>query len=1214
MADFIEGLSVTALKDLQTYNSELVATITNVDKVNIAFSKLKTPSASNDAIKQLNEDYLKQSQIIVDLQNKIIALENTRKANIPTLTEVERLTKRLSDAQTAEALEVAKLKVQLSEMTKANKASAMEALNTLSSYQKLSSELNTLRNATKSTAVDMYLMEQAGEKNSQAYKELSASYDVNIKKVNQLDSVLKKIDASAGQHQRTVGNYAVGYNGLSNSIQQILREAPAAAVSLNTFFLGISNNLPMFFDEIQRVNVGLKELKDLAAESNAELATQSALQTASAQASRNAEDALENQVASLLGSVEASAAQAVAIREQVTAHVAEIAATGEASFATIANTEAILINAGATVEQVTAIQAEIVATGSATRVSAEHTLALNAQTAATLEANTAVASSPSLMSRLGASLFSINTLLTVGVLALTLYGGKLIEVIGNWFKGATAADAMKQSLEDLDNIRIASIKSVVKEGIELNQNLKIAKNTTLSLKEREIAAKKVLDQYPFWFENLGKEAVLNGNVEKAVKGVNDALLARAKSNAVVGKITENQSQIIDLEEERLKLTQQLDAAQTSYNGRLKVYEETKDPSVNTALAQSEATLNSIRKDYIANEQKISEITETNNRLLGYANTEAEKAIGLDYKADKTGKAKRQKEEIDYLATVYALRKKNNEILASEAERNMNDPELNFDSRREAMENYYFQRQVAAEMAFEEEERLSDLAFEKQRKTYKLAIAEGTATQETLNQIEYQYQINKQLNRTNFEDQSNQITIEKAKALQGVLREITDQAFKNSLSEKNIEDLRQVGLYLKNISGATTLKQFDDLDNKLSKLADSEENRKNESLRNDLETNRINQERIKNQLSTSNTLAKDNKALNELKEEELSLNRQLTESDNARAKTFSDLYETMANSTKDYLSSITDSFFSENGFSSLTKMFDQVTYQFVNDLGKIETKTSSTFQKMIDQAGTAGDKFAIAFQGITEIVQETFAFLNQNQQAYFDAQYARLEKEKDVAILFAGESTTAREEIERQFEDKKRQIRIAEAKATQEAAIFNAVINTAQAVVAFLAQGNYALSILAAVIGAAQISLISSQPLPEYWKGTDNASRGFAWVDERGPELHTDRNGKIKSTGSSKGANLRFLEKGDKIIPHNKFNEGLNNILLSNGISGYSENKTKTNEGMTANDVVNIINRTQKTQSNTAIRLKKTDIKDFVVGLVNEHENMNNGFLFKPKNV
>ncbi|MCP6745127.1 hypothetical protein NL531_32700, partial [Klebsiella pneumoniae] len=78
-----------------------------------------------------------------------------------------------------------------------------------------------------------------------------------------------------------------------------------------------------------------------------------------------------------------------------------------------------------------------------------------------------------------------------------------------------------------------------------------------------------------------------------------------------------------------------------------------------------------------------------------------------------------------------------------------------------------------------------------------------------------------------------------------------------------------------------------------------------------------------------------------------------------------------NSTRGYFNSVTDSFFSSTGFGSLGKMFDTVTYQVVNDLGEIETRTGSTFQRMWDQASTTVEKFAIAFNAIGELAKETF---------------------------------------------------------------------------------------------------------------------------------------------------------------------------------------------------------------------------------------------------
>lgn len=79
--------------------------------------------------------------------------------------------------------------------------------------------------------------------------------------IQQADAKIKELDATIGNHQRNVGNYAKGYNGLNMSVQQIVRELPSAAMGLNMFFLAISNNLPILTDEIKRAKAANEELK-----------------------------------------------------------------------------------------------------------------------------------------------------------------------------------------------------------------------------------------------------------------------------------------------------------------------------------------------------------------------------------------------------------------------------------------------------------------------------------------------------------------------------------------------------------------------------------------------------------------------------------------------------------------------------------------------------------------------------------------------------------------------------------------------------------------------------------------------------------------------------------------------------------------------------------------------------------------------------------------
>lgn len=84
--------------------------------------------------------------------------------------------------------------------------------------------------------------------------------------LNSIQTVTKELseaEQASMRFQRSVGNYASGWNGLSVQVQQVARELPSLAIGANTFFLAISNNLPMLADEISRAK---KEYKALIAE------------------------------------------------------------------------------------------------------------------------------------------------------------------------------------------------------------------------------------------------------------------------------------------------------------------------------------------------------------------------------------------------------------------------------------------------------------------------------------------------------------------------------------------------------------------------------------------------------------------------------------------------------------------------------------------------------------------------------------------------------------------------------------------------------------------------------------------------------------------------------------------------------------------------------------------------------------------------------------
>lgn len=80
-------------------------------------------------------------------------------------------------------------------------------------------------------------------------------------KILEINTQLKELDASRGNFQRNVGNYQSAFNGLSTSMSQVIRELPSLQMGMSTFVLAISNNLPILFDNIARVNAELDAMR-----------------------------------------------------------------------------------------------------------------------------------------------------------------------------------------------------------------------------------------------------------------------------------------------------------------------------------------------------------------------------------------------------------------------------------------------------------------------------------------------------------------------------------------------------------------------------------------------------------------------------------------------------------------------------------------------------------------------------------------------------------------------------------------------------------------------------------------------------------------------------------------------------------------------------------------------------------------------------------------
>jgi hypothetical protein len=237
--------------------------------------------------------------------------------------------------------------------------------------------------------------------------------------------------------------------------------------------------------------------------------------------------------------------------------------------------------------------------------------------------------------------------------------------------------------------------------------------------------------------------------------------------------------------------------------------------------------------------------------------------------------------------------------------------------------------------------------------------------------------------------------------------------------------------------------------------------------------------------------------------------------------------------------------------------------------------SETFNMLSGNIAGFGDKANVTFVAVAEAAQEMFNIIAEASAANYDAEYARLDKQKTEAIKNAGDSTAAKEKIEADYDKKKKEIQLREFKAKQKITIANIAIDTAQAIVSTYAQvpkydygvSATTLAFIIAGLGAAQIAMVATQKPPAYAEGTDNHSGGLMLVNDGAGSNFQEKvilpSGKVIRP---QGRNvLMDAPKGTKVLNHE---QQLFEMLQSNNISMASPQY----QGMTPDEMDEILGK------------------------------------------
>lgn len=246
----------------------------------------KSLTAAERADSEMGQQLLND---ILNLKNQIKVLDDQMKPHIQTLSEVEKAEQRLAYLQSDEGKRLLELKAKIAELTSARKqqkatvdplAQAQEKLAYAQSEenQQLKLYSTQIREANQIAQLQATIANSA----EGSYNRLSAQYALNKIRLNQMSAAEReaagsgkkletetnaiyqqmiKLQEATGNYRLSVGHYQKTWDGLGISISQVVRELPAAAASLNTFFLGISNNIPVVVDEVNRLRAQNKLLR-----------------------------------------------------------------------------------------------------------------------------------------------------------------------------------------------------------------------------------------------------------------------------------------------------------------------------------------------------------------------------------------------------------------------------------------------------------------------------------------------------------------------------------------------------------------------------------------------------------------------------------------------------------------------------------------------------------------------------------------------------------------------------------------------------------------------------------------------------------------------------------------------------------------------------------------------------------------------------------------
>lgn len=235
--------------------------------------------------------------------------------------------------------------------------------------------------------------------------------------------------------------------------------------------------------------------------------------------------------------------------------------------------------------------------------------------------------------------------------------------------------------------------------------------------------------------------------------------------------------------------------------------------------------------------------------------------------------------------------------------------------------------------------------------------------------------------------------------------------------------------------------------------------------------------------------------------------------------------------------------------------------------KAKQRTKEIIQTAIDVAGQ-----------VVGVIDALFKLQSDKENNRISEQKKQVEELREAGVITEKEAIKRMKVIEAEEKRIKRQ----QAQRDKQVAIFQAIINTAAGVAKAIP--NIALMAIAAAIGAAQIAIIASRPIPKFRKGKKDQYEGLGEVGEAGAEL-IEKDGRMYVTDKP---TVIWLGKKDKVYnpaetqrmmkQQPTVNKSLMQVTNNNGHAAMSIDYEKLGKSVGKNIPQPIINITDKGMS------------------------------------